>query len=329
MIKLDQRRVFFICDANHTSGMGHFLRCVSLALQLRNQKYQPTFIGEFSEAAIKLADYYSIDLQLSAQSIAQRLHCLPGASRVILDSYQYSCDELPEQHCYVLIDDFCLQSHYPVAGVINFTYQAKQYDYCAKGASHQALGIDYFLAHPSLTDVPATFSPVIERILILIGSGDVFKLSSQIVVALQSIRADLQIKVVGNQASALSDSVNGSVQYVPVSPNVNQYYQWADFCITSGGLAKYECAYIGKPAAVISLTEAEQSESDDFAASQLCFNLGYRSTITADRLSKDLTNIIFQPQKRLAAYKACLQAFSGHSGRAITEFVTDCWECGA
>jgi len=330
MNNLTRQPVYFVCDANVSSGMGHFLRCISLATQLRQQKYEVIFVGEFSAAAQVFAKHYSIQLQLVLLSVAARLQSLPPASRVVLDSYQYCYDELPYQHRYVLIDDFCLQNQYPVAGVINFTYQAHKYNYCDRGARHQALGLDYYLAHPALTRLPAAFSPEVRRILVLIGSGDPYQLSAKIVASLRSISLFFEIKVAGSTLHPTGcGKVDPALQYVPPIPDVSQYYDWADFCITSGGLAKYECAYLGKPAAVISLTAAEQSETDGFAASQLCFDLGYHSNIEPDRLIKDLAQIILQPQIRLAAHHACLQAFSGHSSQAITEFVTRCWEHSA
>lgn len=318
--------VYFVCDANHITGMGHFLRCISLAMKLQDMKYQSIFIGDFSANATAIAADYPIQIVPSDQTVPERLRQLPHRSKVVVDSYQYTCTYLPDIHQYLLIDDFFTQTHYPVRGVINFTYRATNYNYCEKGADHQALGLSYYLAHPSLAATPSDFCPEVSRILVMIGSGDPYQLANKAIAALQCLNSNLHIKVVTSDAGKIQETVADClVEPVPMISDVNQYYQWADFCVTSGGLAKYECAYLAKPAAVISLTDAEQQETNEFSADQLCFDLGYHSQITLDSLVKNLTQIISQPQLRLAAHQSCLHAFKNHSAVAITEFVAHCW----
>lgn len=318
--------VFFVCDANHITGMGHFLRCISLAMKLQDMKYQSIFMGDFSANAMAIAGHYPIRIVPSTQTVPERLRQLPLTSKVVVDSYQYVCADLPGIHQYVLIDDFCTQTHYPVTGVINFTYRATNYNYCEKGADHQALGLSYYLAHPSLAAAPSNFCPAVSRILVMIGSGDPYQLANKVIAALQCLDRSFHIKVVTSDALKMQEQLAECfVEPVSMISDVNQYYQWADFCITSGGLAKYECAYLAKPAAVMSLTAAEQQETDEFSADLLCFDLGYHSQITLDGLVKDLMQIISQPQLRLAAHQSCLNAFKSHSAVAITEFVARCW----
>lgn len=318
--------VFFVCDANHITGMGHFLRCTSLAMKLQAMGYHSIFIGDFSSNTMAIAADYPIKIVPSAQTVPERLQQLPSSSRVVVDSYQYVCAELPGTHQYVLIDDFCTQSIYPVTGVINFTYRAHNYNYCEKGADYQALGLPYYLAHPSLSTVPGDFCPAVTRILVMIGSGDPYQLGNKVIAALQYIGRSFHIKVVTPHSLKIQEhAVSCFVEPVPLISDVNHYYQWADFCITSGGLAKYECAYLAKPAAVMSLTAPEQQETDDFSADLLCFDLGYHSQITLDGLVKDLARIISKPHLRLAAHQSCLKAFNNHSAVAITEFVERCW----
>jgi UDP-2,4-diacetamido-2,4,6-trideoxy-beta-L-altropyranose hydrolase len=318
--------ILFICDANMQSGMGHFLRCISLAVQQRIAGFQSIFYGDFSPFAFAIADFYSIRLHQHTGSVAERLRQLPARSKVVLDSYHYDCSDLLQSQSYVLIDDFCLQPVYPVAGVINFTLQANRYNYLAKGAKKQALGLNFFLPHPSLLKATRHVKNTIKRILIVIGSGDPYQISDRLVDAVLMISGEYEIKVVTRHVAVDTRcATKPAVYYVPPKSNVYEYYDWADFCITSGGLAKYECAYLAKPAAVISLTTAEQQETDGFSADLLCFDLGYHSQITPDGLVKDLAQIILQPQLRLAAHQSCLKAFKSHSALAITEFVERCW----
>jgi spore coat polysaccharide biosynthesis predicted glycosyltransferase SpsG len=318
--------IVFVCDANSITGMGHFLRCISLAEYLKNKGYQSIFIGDFSDSARSFADDYAIELQQSSRSVIDRVERLPAKSRILLDSYNYSCSELPINHYYLLIDDFCLQTSYPVAGVINFTYLAQSYNYCQKGAKTQALGLTYYLAHPSLSEMKADFRQSVKRILVLIGSGDRYNIAQRLIIALRQIsNTKFDIKVVTNTPP--DKHVYGAlVQFVPLISNVSLYYDWADFCITSGGLAKYECAYLAKPAAVISLTTAEQEETNSFAAEKLCFDLGFYSKLKTENVVTALQQLLLQKEQRLAGYQACISAFKTHSSTAITDYAKRCWE---
>jgi UDP-2,4-diacetamido-2,4,6-trideoxy-beta-L-altropyranose hydrolase len=319
--------IYFICDANAQSGMGHFLRCISLAVQLQNVGKKCIFCGDYAPFALMFANYVAITLQHNTGSVAERLRQLPLRSKVVLDSYQYETSDLLPSHSYVLIDDFCMQSVYPVAGVINFTLRANRFNYLAKGAKKQALGLNFFLPHPSLLKAARHFNKNIKRILIIIGSGDPYQISERLIDVILATSGEYDIKVVtANVAVETRSSNRPGVYYVPPKSNVNEYYQWADFCITSGGLAKYECAYLAKPSAVISLTQDEQHETESFALSNLCFDMGFYADMQKDRLVALLSNILFQPTCRLLAYQSCLEAFKHNSLAGLIEFVESCWE---
>ncbi|MEE2001200.1 MULTISPECIES: hypothetical protein [Alkalimonas] len=315
--------VFLLCDADATSGMGHFLRCAALAKALQRRGRDVVFIGSYHQTARQFAAAFQLVLQHTQLSICQRAATLAPGSQVVVDSYHYQPSELPEHHHYVVLDDFCLHESYPVAGVLNFTLAAPRFDYRSKGARSQALGLSYYLPHPSFPGSgPLQKSMPPHKVLLLIGSGDCYDIAPKLVAALHQLDATLKIRILGLRHQG--DGVCPNVEWLPASSDIYQHYVWADFCITSGGLAKYECAYLGCPAAVISLTAGELQETMQFSQAGLCFNLGHASELKPDKLLTELADIVYSETMHADARKACNQVFSSGSAERAAKFVVQC-----
>jgi UDP-2,4-diacetamido-2,4,6-trideoxy-beta-L-altropyranose hydrolase len=315
--------IYFLCDANERTGMGHFLRCIALARAIMQTNIKVVFIGDYSVTAQGFAKYFAVDLQLNKASIAQRAQQLQQVSAIIIDSYYFEPISLPTRHHYVLIDDFCQHLAYPVQGVLNFTLAAINYDYVIKGAKNQALGLKYYLAHPAISELKLVEQVTnIKKILIMIGSGDVDKLGIRIADLLYGIDLNLQIKIVGQPPAGRTLPYT----FIAATPKVDHLYRWADFCITSGGLAKYECAFLGRPAAVVSLTKAELAETLQFSHAGLCYNLGASSDFCQQRLREQLTQLLKLKSQRLAASAASAQVFSEGSAANAAAFALACFK---
>lgn len=314
--------IYFLCDANEQSGMGHLLRCVALARALIATDIKVIFIGDFGLTAQAFATYFKVSLQQNKASVVKRAQQLQQPSAILIDSYNFVPTELPTQHRYVLIDDFCQHGAYPVEGVLNFTLAAADYNYLLKGAQHQALGLKYYLPHPAISELKLVDTVSnIKKILIMIGSGDVDKVGVRIADLLNSLDLNLQIKIVGKPPVGMTLPY----KFIAATPRVDQLYCWADFCITSGGLAKYECAFLGRPAAVISLTKAELAETIQFSRAGLCFNLGSSNDFCQQDLCVQLTRLLDSKSQRLAASVACTQIFSEGSAENAAVFALACF----
>lgn len=314
--------IHILCDGNSEVGFGHFMRCCALAHALAGKQRHPQLLGDFADIARELAARLGIELTPNTDPVQKRSAILPPHSDVILDSYVCRPGALDPRHRYVLIDDFCDFDHWPVAGVINFTVNAHHYNYLALGAGAQALGTEFFLPHPLIGQQSQSCSQSPKNILVMIGSGDRHGLVPRILKALSAF-SSLDIRVIGSNPDS-ANSTFPKVEFIAPTPDIGQHYAWADFCITSGGLAKYECAWLGKPAAVVSQTPGEQAETLQFERHGLCFNLGYCTEVTSDGLAARLATILADRHTREKAHESCRQHFSSDSPRKAAEFVLDC-----
>lgn len=314
--------VVVLCDATPKTGLGHFMRCANLARTLVDQGVPTALVGNFAPLALELAAQLDLEVRPDNASIEQRARELPPGSRVIIDSYHFDPQALPGEHRYVLIDDFCRFDHFPVAGIVNFTINAEQHDYRSRGAGDVALGTAYFLPNPLLKHSVSPPPENTSNILISIGSSDQHGITSRILEALTATTT-FNLRVIGSSPERLRDDFQ-QVEFVPPTPDIGAHYTWADLCITGGGLAKYECAWMGKPAAVISQTEAEHEETRDFASRRLCFDLGFAVELTTNQIADGLYAVLENPEARRVANTACLLHFTQDSAAKAAQFTRDC-----
>lgn len=316
--------LYIVCNAGIDNGLGHLLRCLSLATQLKLIKQRVCFVGYFSEVAQEFIRWLNIEYQAaSTDKIATILRSLPTNACIVLDSYDYRVEDLLFEQRYVLIDDFCRLSHYPVMGVINFTLNSTQYDYQNKGAASQALGLGYFLPHPTLKPSRHIFNPTPRKLLIVIGSGDPFKLIVKLLEALNHLNYHLFIRVL--TPNVFHFQSKHTLDVYPLQQDINPFFQWADILITSGGLAKYEAAYVHKPAVVFSQTSGELSETKDFAKADLCFDFGlaefFDEMIFVQRFTKWLGDTVI----RKKAFETSHQQFKEDCALHAAHYVQACF----
>lgn len=322
MIK--KQKVFILCDSNSGSGLGHLVRCISLAEELTNN-YHVVFLGDYSETAQRILIKYQQSYLLQTPVLSDRILSLPEKSLVIIDSYQLQPSMLRSDLRVILIDDFCELTAYPVEGVINFTINAVNYNYTQKGAKKQALGLGYYLPHPAIKNNVLNGNALVRNILIIIGSGDQYGISNQLLDFFESIECSYDFVVLGTNIGLDCKSRSFKVTHIPMTTNIIENYAWADLCITSGGLAKYECAYLGKPSLVISLTENELLETSFFAAHGFCYDAGLYSKINKNTFLKHFQSVVSESKVVKVDSECSLRNFSKNSAERAATFVVECF----
>lgn len=323
--------IFIVCNANARSGMGHLVRCLSLAKQLE-KKHQPVcMLGDFSDMAQLWMNELGIRFEHQAsESIARVLASLPARAKLVVDSYELKVEHLIPTQQVVLIDDFARLASYPVSGVLNFTLQAAQYDYLKLGAQSQALGVAYFLPNPFIKPCSKPFVSQPKKLLILIGSGDPHDIASDLLQAFSMVDTPLSLRVIAGRSISVDvkKNIHHQISVLPLQQDISPHYFWADMCITSGGLAKYESAFLGCPPMVISQTEAEWLETKQFAKAGLCFDFGYvgefYGTSFAYGFIQNFKSLLGARDERQAAYDKCQQTFVPDSAENAANYVLRC-----
>lgn len=281
------------CNANASTGYGHFFRTLHLARALSPSSSIEgiEFLGDFDATVQAIAGDYGFACQPGSGDLlasVDRQHLKPQ-SILILDSYAldeaYLNEIRPHCTCLVVIDDFNERT-YPQADVlINFCLKAPSYAY---QSGKNLLGMTYFLCKPELESVRRRnqYTPVAEQpkqIAVLLGSCDPHNLTQAVVEALDGVFQETRIVTLDRLASRVHEKPlrHNQWQVQPFSPHIEKLYANTDLIISGGGLVKYEAAYCGIPCGSLANTEAEAKETQGFSAAGLVYDLGRAEAFSA------------------------------------------------
>jgi spore coat polysaccharide biosynthesis predicted glycosyltransferase SpsG len=98
-------------------------------------------------------------------------------------------------------------------------------------------------------------------------------------------------------------------------------FAWADLCFCGGGLTKYESAYMGLPAGVMSQNTEQAKETIQFADNGLAFNLGVHGECAEDVLIERVSLLLTDRSLRKSLSEAGLAVFPDDpTGKAAVAF---------
>lgn len=266
----------FYCHANEKTGLGHLSRCLQIALAIKKQlpAADITFWGEFGSFASQLLTKSEFSIKSALSNNELKNACL------ILDSYdltQADIEHFVSSTKYLVkIDDFDDLDTSAIDLIVNFRLGFDNHLYQSK---HQALGIKYFPFKAALTTIRDRNLKIrnqrITHIFIFIGGNDISNAGEKLVQLIDKHLTNKKLYWVraGNLETTLTCK-NNELTMLPLTAEIEQYYQQADFFISGGGLSKYEVSFCGIPNASISQNSGQAQDSKIFDNYGLSYDLG-------------------------------------------------------
>ena len=271
--------IVFRVDSSSQMGVGHLMRCLTLADELEKQNHNATFIcRELKGNLIKLIehrvlilpvdkDFQSDDLYLSwlgatqeqdAKQTIQVIH--DNADLLIVDSY--ALDEVwhkqlkPHAKKIMVIDDLA-DREFDCDVLLNQNLASKQGDYQGKVPSdcELLLGCEYALLRPEFAAFRKRAlekrkkTQEIKNILISMGGSDKKNITYNV---LQQLNDGFNIVVVLSSASLhremIMDYVKGkNIEVIINADNMAELMLDADLAIGAGGSTSWERCCLGLP----------------------------------------------------------------------------------
>lgn len=298
--------VAFLCDGNPAVGLGHLSRCLGLAEALRRQGMDCEFAGDFDGSAERMigqAGFSTVGGPHTEQ-----------ADAVVVDRYDITASRLQSMtsdgrsQSLTIIDDFARLEHYPESLIVNFTVRASEVRYVGERC-RVLRGPQYFLVREAIRELYGRRpkSPP-RRVLVSIGGYD---------------RANL-----GPEVAGILGEANYQVELIAGGsrPHLAEEYGRADACITSGGLTKYEAAYVGLPVAALSQSPGEAADTAKFAGMGLCADLGFGSELR--ELRELILDFLADVRGHASMRAACQATFRQHSTDAVAAEIAESVPCG-
>jgi len=274
-------KAVFRVDSSTQMGLGHLMRCLSLADELKKQNHNITFIcRELNGNSIELAkykhtvitlpknenfqsdDFYlkwlgatqDIDAKQTIEKLPENTDCL------IVDSY--SLDEKwhkqlrPFVKKIIVIDDLA-DRKFDCDILLNQNLGAKKQDYQGKKPKdcQLLLGCEYALLRPEFSELRADAlekrknTKKIKNIIISLGGSDKDNLTYD---ALQNISNDFNVVVVLGNASPHNQMIQNyaqgnNIKVIINADNMAELMSNADLAIGAGGSTSWERCCLGLP----------------------------------------------------------------------------------
>jgi len=321
--------ICFRCDGTAQTGLGHLSRCLALAEAFKERGLDSRFFGKFGAGGTEMLARAGVQFDCGAaptggaEDLNDTLRYIKNCTvrGVVLDSYladEAYLEALSRSGRPVLvIDDFNRLHRYACAAVLNFTVAARQLNYPV-GNQLYLLGPEYLLVRQKLRRQRRRFAghnDDVRRVLVAMGGVDSHDSTSYLVKLLSYLARNLSLHVIVGRdytyQSRLRSLLNGFRQASVATQltDLADEFAWADLCFCGGGLTKYESAYMGIPAAVMSQNSEQAKETIQFADKGLAFNLGIHGECAEDVLAERISLLLRDRSLRKSLSEAGLTVF--------------------
>jgi UDP-2,4-diacetamido-2,4,6-trideoxy-beta-L-altropyranose hydrolase len=302
-------------DASLEIGVGHVMRCLTLARSLQNDHHDVVFLckslPEHLQSQIRSFGF-TLHL-LSSLSTHEPLKILKnqnGFDWLVVDHYSLGerwektmrqgarnimvIDDLADRKhdCDLLLD----QNLWPDA--------ATRYTGLIDPECRRLIGPQYALIREEFVNVADSRQRdgVVQKGLVFLGGGDTHKQVIKILEGMQLLnRPDIQWDVViGMQDPSLTETKETVSKFSNVAlytrfVNMAALMERADVAIASGGTTTWERCILGLPAFTVIMAENQKALTESLDAASATINLGWCADLTPKGIAGRLKTVLAEP----------------------------------
>lgn len=267
---MDKKVRYFRTDGNQEIGIGHIMRCLSIAEAFRKRGDDSVFIvaDEAVENMIKRRCFRTICLNTKWNCLDFETDVIcreiqnRGIDALILDSYfvsQKYLEKLSKITKTVYIDD--LNSFiYPVNLLINYNIYAPEFNYrqrykAASLKTEFALGCKYVPLRDKFVKVSRKTAEKVKKIFITTGGTDKYNVAGKLLekLRMENWFAETDYYVIIGKFNVNKENLArrwkdcGNVYLLYDVNDISLYMKECDLAITAGGVTVYELMACGIP----------------------------------------------------------------------------------
>ena len=345
------RRLVIRADATAGIGMGHVMRCSSLAQAWRRGGGEATFVGRIESDALRDElggmgfDFVPVetphpdggDLKILLARLNDKTR--GGADWCVLDGYHFDPDYQKTvrdsgQKLFV-VDDHHHLPEYNADILFNQNILAPEIQYRANKDATLLLGSRYALLRRQFQEyqrrVPDTPDKA-KKILVFLGGADADNVTLKVIQALNLLGdPQLEIKVVvghvnPNQAM-LEKELGHSLfawEIIQATREMPQLMDWADFAVCAGGSTCWELAYMGLPALLITVAENQLNIAEGMDRHGAAVNCGWHDTLTPGELAEHILYLATDEVLRASMSKNGKSAVDGKGAQRVVAAMESC-----
>lgn len=317
--------ICFVSEGNEKIGMGHVMRCLSLAEAFKKRAHNVFFFstGELGREKIIAHGFELIS------SIKEEWDCIVADTYDITPSFFENLKTYTR--CLVYIDDLN-QFTYPVDILVNGTASAEYMGYAEKQSAELLLGLKYNLLREEFQNICCTDQKHdIESIMITTGNSDPKYMTEKIlrILLAEDYTKKLEYHVVVGSGFASKASIgnefaeNRNVHFHIEPAKMSDIMSVSDFAVTAGGGTLYELAACGVPAAVFSYADNQDPQIEALCQMNAIFYFGKAENIDGKILVDTIRNMGTQHLKRNEHVKRLKHLVDGKGTERIVKRIEE------
>ena len=325
------RQAYIRCDASKEIGVGHVMRCLTLADLMTERGWKCTFMCSetTSDMVPKLRD---------GPHLIAPINTIPDqVDLLIVDHYgldlKYEKAARKWAKRILVIDDLANRAH-DCDILLDQTYGRLPEDYkdLVPQDCRILTGSRYALLRPQFAELRAEAlakrkakSGPCQNLLISLGGTNIGNVTTLALKALEDISQPLHVKVVlGKNPLFLGDVVNAVEMLNKTTPHKVECLQdvsdmasltlWADLAIGAGGTTSWERRCLGLSTLLIEVADNQRKVARELDENGAVKNLGYFKALTPYKIAQGLKALISNDQLKTMSDKA----FKVVDGRGVS-----------
>ena len=334
-------KVVFRTDGGPDIGMGHIMRCISLANEIKNSGHEVFFICKMPEGANKAREsgFHTVVMDsdlgnsersaLGSEAVEESNYVVSIIENAnidvfIVDSYQFDSSYFlaikPHVKKLAYIDDLN-RFEYPVDIVVNGNITADFIDTQAVSLDILLLmGVKYNLVRSEFRDIiKKRTKRKVSDIMITTGASDPYDSAYGIVAALCKYtkfrEINLHIVVGGafqnvDKLDKLQAANNNIILHKNIS-SMSEIMILSDIAITAGGSTMYELCACGTPSLVIILSDVQIEITNKMCELGYMELLGRYDSISDELLIHSVSNLCDDYERRCSVSEAMQKLVDG------------------
>jgi UDP-2,4-diacetamido-2,4,6-trideoxy-beta-L-altropyranose hydrolase len=303
-------------------GTGHLLRCLALAQAWQDAGGQAVLRTGEGTSGLE-ARFHQEGIQVERAggepgSPEDAQQTVISARRwrsdwIVLDGYHFSGryqQWIKKAGVRLLtLDDYGHAEHYTADLVLNQNLHAVASLYSHRAASTKLLlGPRFALLrreYARRVGWRRVVREVARKVLVTLGGSDPPNVTLGVVQALQEVRLEgLEAVILIGAANPHRDQLEAAVRNAPAmrlrvnATDMPELLAWADVAVAAGGTTTWELAFMGLPALLVVLADNQRQVVREMAAAGAAGSLGWFETATPDRIARELSDLLADPQRR-------------------------------
>ena len=337
-------RVLIRCDATATLGMGHLMRCDTLAQQLVSAGVQVSMLGPDSsyQGLLQASSYVewtacpwrgdAVEARELAAQVSEH-----GYDLLIIDDYRAGS---AFQRLLAGFGSRWLQFYAPTSEEIhadiavcsNPSVSAEHFIGRVRRAECQLLaGLQYALLRQEFVRLPQPrLRAGVQRLLLTFGGGDDRGLIQRVLFDLNHPAVEgLATRVISglnnprNESNRrwLASTALPGVEYLVQPDNVAALLGWADLAIMAGGTTAYEAARCGLPMLLVSVADNQIAQSQAMQGLGCAHYLGGHEAIELGAFREHVLSLREAPDVLLAMSGSAVAAVDGRGCNRVVDAI--------